>query len=284
MYNISVKTTAKKYAKPIVKWAGGKSKTAKLILPEILDTYNTYYEPFFGGGAMFFELLKLKKFKRAVIGDSNQDLMLTYEVIQNEVNSLIIELKRKKYKYDKKVYLKIRSQNPFNLTNTERAARFIYLNKTCFNGLWRVNKSGQFNVPFGKYENPLICNEENLKLVSEALKKVKLIQDDFENIVKGAKQGDLVYFDPPYIPLSNTSKFTSYNSVGFSEEDHWKLRGLFGKLVKNGVKTILTNSSSPLSYKLYSEFKIIEIQGQRVIGGPVNYRQPVTELIVIGNT
>lgn len=284
MYSILVKKLVKTIiAKPIVKWAGGKGKTAKCILPELQDTYNTYYEPFVGGGAIFFELLKLNKFKRAVIGDSNPDLILTYLVIQNNVEDLIVELKKKKYVYDKNIYLKIRSQDVTHLTDLQRVARFIYLNKTCFNGLWRVNKSGHFNVPFGTYNNPNICDEENLRSVATALKKVKIIQGDFENIVKGAKKGDLIYFDPPYIPLSSTSKFTSYNSAGFSEEDHYRLRALFGKFVNDGVKVILSNSSSTLSYELYSKYRIIEIEGQRVIGGPAGYRQPVKELIVVGD-
>ena len=168
------------------------------------------------------------------------------------------------------------------MSPVERAARFIYLNKTAFNGLHRTNKAGKFNVPFGKYTSPKICDEEGLRLASIALKKVRLTAGDFEKTLKNAKKGDLVYLDPPYIPLSKTSSFTAYNASGFSSEDHWRLRVMFENLVNKGARVILSNSSAPLTYKLYSDFKIIEIQGSRNIGGPASYRQPVKELIIVG--
>ena len=277
-----IKPIKTKFAKPVFKSAGGKSHTVKHLIKEIPDIYGTYYEPFVGGGALFFELLKLKKFKRAVLGDNNADMMIAYMMIKNNVDQLIDHLKHGGYKYDKKTYLHIRAIDPEKISQVERAARFIYLNKTSFNGLWRTSKAGKFNVPFGKYTNPTICDEAGLRLASKALQKVKLIEGDFEKILKGAKKGDLVYLDPPYIPLSKTSSFTAYGANGFSSEDHWRLRGTFENLINKGVKVILSNSSASLSYKLYSDYKIIEIQGSRVIGGPASYRNPVKELIIVG--
>lgn len=282
-FECKVQTVNKqKFAKPIFKSAGGKSRVAPLILKEIPNNYLTYYEPFVGGGALFFELLKLKKFKKAVLGDNNIDLMTAYDCIKNDVDAIIRQLHNSGYKYTKKDYLLIRELDPIKLNPIERAARFIYLNKTAFNGLWRSNKAGKFNVPFGKYNNPKICDEENLRLVSGALKKAKLIIGDFEKILKGVKKGDLVYLDPLYIPISKTSSFTAYGADGFSSEDHWRLRGTFENLVNKGATVILSNSSAPLSYKLYSDYKITEIQGSRNIGGPASYRQPVKELIIVG--
>src|SRR5271157_935153 len=158
-----------KFAKPVFKSAGGKSRTIQYILKEIPDQYNTYYEPFVGGGALFFELLKLKKFKKAVLGDNNVDLMTAYVHVKNDIDALIWTLHNGEYKYNKKEYLLIRALNPEKMSSVERAARFVYLNRVAFNGLWRVNKSGKFNVPFGKYTNPKICDEEGLRLASKAL-------------------------------------------------------------------------------------------------------------------
>jgi DNA adenine methylase len=270
--------------KPFAKCAGGKGRMLKYIADGLSGKYDRYYEPFVGGGSVFFEMAKLGRFKQATLGDSNADLMTTYIVIRNYIDKLItlMQDKTKDYTYSKKRYLEIRDQDPAQMDPIERAARFLYLNKCCFNGLYRVNKSGRFNVPFGKYENPVICDEKNLREVHEILKDVYLMCCDFEQVLDGAKKGDAVYLDPPYLPLSATSKFTQYSGKGFTEADHWRLRGVFGGLVGIGVRTVLSNSSAPLAHKLYEDFHVINLKGLRSVGGPASYRKPVKEILVIG--
>lgn len=267
--------------KPFVKWAGGKTKMLPFILASFPEKVNTYYEPFVGGGAVFFEMLRQKRFKRAVIGDSNVDLMCTFQVVQSDVESLITELGSKRYKYESKVFYSIREEEP-STDDVKRAARFVYLNRTCFNGLYRVNRSGEFNAPFGKFTNPLICDSENLRAVHTALKGVKLICADFSTVVERAKAGDGVYFDPPYLPLSKTASFTAYNAGGFGLGDHYKLAGYFKELVEMGVNVVLSNSLSDKTRALYSGFNIRELTGARNIGGPAEYRVPVKEMMVVG--
>jgi DNA adenine methylase len=268
--------------KPFCKWAGGKRRMAKYIINAFPEKYKSFYEPFVGGGFIFFKLLELKRFKRAVLGDTNIDLMTAFSVIRDHVDNVIRLMKTNNYSYSKTRFLEIRKQNVKLLDPIERTARFLYLNHTSFNGLYRLNRLGQFNVPFGKYNNPIICNEKGLREVSEALKGVHFICEDFEQVLSDIKKGDAAYLDPPYIPISKTSKFTQYNGINFTESDHWRLRGCFGRLVNLGVRTVLTNSSAPLSYRLYEDFKIIELSGARVIGGPASYRNKVKELLIIG--
>lgn len=268
--------------KPFVKWAGGKTKMIPFILSSFPESVKTYYEPFVGGGAVFFEMLRLKRFKKAVLSDSNPDLMNAFATIQEHVDSLVTELKKPRYKYEKKTYYRIRGEETDTMASVERAARFIYLNRTCFNGLHRVNKSGGFNTPFGKYVDPLICDEDNLRAVSKALKGVTLRCEDFTTVVEKAKEGDAVYFDPPYLPISETSSFTAYGIDGFAEEDHWRLKGLFRKLHLRGVSVVLSNSLCDLTKEMYSGFDIRELTGARNIGGPAEYRKAVKEIMVVG--
>jgi DNA adenine methylase len=268
--------------KPFVKWAGGKTRMIPFILSSFPDKMNTYFEPFLGGGSVFFEMLRQKRFKKAVIGDSNVDLMAAFSVVQSDVDSLVKELKDRRYKYDRRVYLRIRAEDPAGFDQLRRAARFLYLNRTCFNGLYRVNRDGEFNTPFGKYDNPLICDEENLRAVSAALKHVKLVCADFSTIVEKAKKGDGVYFDPPYLPISKTASFTAYSAGGFGLGDHYKLAGYFRELVGMGVNVVLSNSLSEKTRGMYSDFDVKELTGARSIGGPAEYRVPVKEMMVVG--
>lgn len=268
--------------KPFVKWAGGKSKMLPFILSSFPEKMDTYYEPFLGGGAVFFEMLRQKRFRKAVLGDSNADLMTTFKVIQSGVEDLIEELGNgKRYKYESKAYYAIRAEEPSD-DDVLRAARFVYLNRTCFNGLYRVNRSGQFNAPFGKFTNPLICDARNLRAISKALKGVKLVCADFSSVVEKAKKGDGVYFDPPYLPVSKTASFTAYNAGGFGLGDHYKLAGLFKELAAVGVSVVLSNSSSDKTRELYSGFDVRELTGKNNIGGPAEYRKPSKEIMVIG--
>lgn len=197
--------------KPFVKWVGGKRQLLKqfrdlgLYPPENFDHItNTYFEPFVGGGAVFFDLLP----ETAYLSDLNNELVVTYNVIKNDVENLIKSLK--KHKLDKEYFLKMRAQNPEKLSDLNTASRFIYLNRTCFNGMYRVNSKGGFNVPFGKYTNPLVCDENNLRKASKALKNVEIRKQGYKEVLKKAKKGDFIYFDPPYYPISKTASFTSY--------------------------------------------------------------------------
>ena len=274
---------AKKLPHPYIKWVGGKARISDRVLSKIPSKINNYYEPFLGGGAIFFDLYKRGSIQKATLGDFNPELMNSYRVVRDNVEDLIKYLKKPKYEYKRKSYLNIREQNPLKLSSIERAARFIYLNRTCFNGLYRVNNSGQFNVPFGDYRNPVICDEVNLKQVSIALNGVRLLEEDFTWVLELAKPGDVVYLDPPYIPLSKTSKFDSYTRSGFGLDKHEELANTFKELSRRKVRVILSNSSAPESYAFYKGFKIEEFENSRSVGGPANYRKSVKELLISVN-
>lgn len=272
---------------PFVKWVGGKRQLLKqfrklgLYPPDGFDPEkSTYFEPFVGGGAVFFDLLP----RHAVLSDMNKELVITYHAIKHDVEALIAALK--KHKYNKAHFLKVRAQDIAKLSHIEIAARFIYLNRSCFNGMYRVNSKGQFNVPFGRYSNPRICDAKNLRRVSDALKHVTIRHEDYSEVLKRAKKGDFVYFDPPYHPLSVTASFTSYTANGFTAEDQIKLRDTFVALHKRGCYVMLSNSSAPFIKKIYSEIKdkkvrITEIQAGRNINSQAKGRGKVREVLVI---
>ena len=253
------------------------------IVSRLPDKIGTYYEPFLGGGAVFFELAREKRFKRAVVGDLNADLVNCYQAVKDDVDGLIAELRSGRYSYSRENYLEVRAWDTVPLSATERAARLIFLNRTGFNGLYRVNQSGGFNVPFGSYKSPTVCDEPALRAASAALKNVKIVCADFEKVLKGAKPGDAVYLDPPYVPVSETSNFTGYNGGGFGSEDHERLAKKFKELSNAGIPTILSNSSAPLALSLYDGFERAELMGTRCIGGPASYRTPAKEIIVFGD-
>lgn len=267
---------------PFLKWAGGKARMIERIVSRLPDRIGTYYEPFVGGGAVFFELAREKRFKKAVIADLNADLMNCYKVVKSDVDGLINELRKKKYVYDKKAYLKIRALDVKSLSPIERAARLIYLNRTCFNGLYRVNSNGQFNVPFGSYVSPVILDEPALRAASAALRNVRVLCADFEKALSGIKPGDAAYLDPPYLPVSATSNFTEYNEGGFGADDHRRLARKFVELWEAGIPVVLSNSAAPLAMSLYDGFERIELMGSRSVGGPAEYRKPAKEIIVFG--
>ena len=250
------------------------------ILERLPLKFNTYFEPFIGGGAVFFELAKQNRFKRASIGDSNHELINAYKVIKSNVDGLIAEMNSGSYEYSRKRYLEIRSEDPTNKEHLKKAARFLYLNRTCFNGIYRVNLNGKFNVPFGKYKDPVICDEKNLRAVSNVLKLSRIVEKNFDFVLNEAGPGDVVYFDPPYLPISKTSNFTSYTAERFSLEDHTYLSLVFDQLVERGVSVILSNSIS--ARELYEDHEVLELVGGRCVGGPTEYRNPVKEIIVYG--
>ena len=270
--------------KPFVKWVGGKRQLLKqfrdlgLYPPELFDpTTNTYYEPFVGGGAVFFDLLP----ERAELSDLNRELVITYNVIKNNIDELIFSLKQ--HIYDKEYYLEVRAKNVNELSDIEVASRFIFLNRTGFNGLYRVNKKGQFNVPVGRYSNPVICDEENLRRVSRELQNVIIKHQDYTSVLKNAQKGDFIYFDPPYYPLNRTSSFTAYTSESFLEKEQTELRDTFVELHKRGCYVMLSNSDTPFINDLYSEIDgatIHKITAGRAVNSKGSGRGKITELLV----
>jgi len=271
--------------KPFVKWVGGKRQLLKQFRdlnlyppPEFNIKTGRYFEPFVGGGAVFFDLLP----KKAFLSDLNNELVITYNVIKNNVEKLIKSLK--KHKTSKEYYLKIRAQNPQKLSDIEIASRFIYLNRTCFNGMYRVNSRGEFNIPFGNYKNPLVCDENNLRKVAKALKNVEIKTQDYKKILKKAKKGDFVYFDPPYHPLNKTSSFTSYTKEVFLKKEQIELKDTFVELHKRGCFVMLSNSDTSFINKIYSGKKgihIAKVQAGRMINSQSHKRGKINELLVI---
>lgn len=270
----------KSVPRPFLKWAGGKSKLVKRITPRLPSKMDTYYEPFLGGGAVFFELARQGRFRRAVLADANPELFSLWRIVQQDVEGLIKELSdKKKYAYSKERYLDVRAYANSDMSPVQAAARVLYLNKTCFNGLYRVNRLGEFNVPFGRYVNPVICDADGLRLASQALSNATILNKDFESACAAAKPGDGVYFDPPYLPASSTSKFTSYTASGFGLEDHERLASLFGRLSRSGVRVVLSNSVTKETIRLYGEYDRDDVTGSRNVGGPASYRSPAKEMI-----
>lgn len=264
--------TAKKVvaitAKPILKWAGGKTQMLSELLPKVPASYGRYIEPFFGGGALFFALQP----ENAVIADSNPELINMYRQIAGNVDEVIKILKQ--YENTSEMFYAVRNLRWEDLPEAEAAARTIYLNRTCFNGLYRVNKSGQFNVPFGKYTNPKICDEDGLRAAAEALKKAEIVCGDYFLVLEYyAKPGDFVFLDPPYLPISEYADFKRYTKEQFYEEDHIELSKMVMRLHERGCHVILTNSNHPLVHELYAPFQIDVIQTKRYISCSGNSRK-----------
>ena len=272
-----------KLAKPFVKWAGGKRQLLPELLKRVPSQISTYYEPFVGAGALLFELQP----KKAIINDANEELMNVYKVIKNNVDALIAHLKTHKneedYYYDIR---KLDRTDEYNsLSNVEKASRILYLNKTCYNGLFRVNQKGQFNVPFGRYKNPNIVNEKILRAVSHYLNNnnIKILNTDFEKAVKYMRKEAFVYFDPPYHPISDTSSFTGYTADGFDEEDQKRLKDLCDKLNERGCRFLLSNSSAKLIRNLYEnedDYTVEYLDANRCINSNPNKRGEIEEILV----
>lgn len=263
-------------AKPFLKWVGGKRQLLHEIVPR-LPKYSRYFEPFIGGGALFFHLQP----KNAYITDINLELINVYRIIRDDVHELIKDLK--KHTNDKEYFLKIRdidrSIEYIAWDQVSKASRFIYLNKTCFNGLYRVNSKGQFNVPFGKYANPKILDEENLLNCSRVLQDTYIETAHFSNVLNHAQEGDFVYLDPPYIPVNQTSNFTSYSKEGFGDTEHWKLKEVCDRLTKKGVKFMLSNSYTERTLSLYKDYNIYTVSASRSVNSDASKRGKVFEVI-----
>ncbi len=263
---------------PIVKWVGGKRQLMFELLKNMPKSCNRYFEPFIGGGALFFELQP----ENAYISDMNEELINLYSVVRDNAYELIEDLS--KHEVSKEYFLEIRNidrtEKYSELSNIERASRFIYLNRTCFNGMYRVNSQGQFNVPFGHYKNPRIIDENNLLNCSELLKKTEIKCSDFSKILTKVKKGDFVYFDPPYVPLNETSSFTSYTKDGFDIDMQFKLREVCDELDSMGVKFMLSNSDTKLVNELYANYKIKKVFASRQINANADGRGKITEVLV----
>lgn len=263
---------------PIVKWVGGKRQLMFELLKNMPENYNRYFEPFIGGGALFFKLQP----DNAYISDLNEELINLYKVVRDNVEELITDLQ--KHDISKEYFVEIRNidrtEEYKNWSNVKKASRFIYLNRTCFNGMYRVNSKGEFNVPFGHYKNPRILDENNLINCSNLLQRTEIRHADFSEILKKVKKGDFVYFDPPYVPLSETSSFTSYTKDGFDLDMQFKLRDVCDELDSMGVKFLLSNSDTKLVNELYENYNIKKVFASRQINANADGRGKITEVLV----
>jgi len=273
-----------KLARPFLKWAGGKRQLVPEIKKYVPKKYGTYHEPFVGAGALLFELQPPK----AVINDSNSELINCYQVIKDSVDELIDNLREFKFKNEEEYYYQIRDWdrqfNEYkNIPTPRRAARILYLNKTCYNGLFRVNSHGQFNVPFGRYKNPNILDEAALKAINKYLNnnKIDIFNTDFEEALKDAKKGDFVYLDPPYDPISNTASFTGYDVNGFDKNEQKRLKKVFDDLTSRGCKVILSNASTDFIKNLYEDSgSLITVAATRNINSNAFKRGKVDEVLI----
>ena len=259
-------------ARPFVKWAGGKRALVPDIARLLPDSLGTYWEPFLGGGAVYFALES--KLTAARLSDVNQELALAYQIVRNDVDTLIGLLECHAERHDRKHYLRVRKSDD-NLRAVEMAARFIYLNKTCYNGLYRVNKQGRFNVPIGRYKNPNICDADNLRAASEALQKATVRIDDFDKIRPA--EGDFVYCDPPY-----DGTFTGYDANGFTDDDQKRLRDAANRWADAGANVMLSNADTPLIRRLFggNNYLLHEVTAPRQINCKASERGAVGELLI----
>jgi DNA adenine methylase len=269
-----------KKARPFLKWAGGKTRLLPELRKRIPESYGTYFEPFLGGGSLFFDLAP----ERSVLSDVNPELVKTYTAVRDDIEKLIQLLKIHAHDHSRfgaSYYSQIRSLDPSIMPDADRAARMIYLNKTCFNGLWRVNKAGRFNTPMGKFKTPpTICDEVNLRRCSLALRRSKIVKKDYQVIVSSAKSSDLVYFDPPYVPVSTTANFSAYAKEGFGPADQKKLAALAMELKLRGVSVLLSNSGTETVAALYKSFAVKVVKMRRNINCSGDSRGEVNEYLI----
>jgi DNA adenine methylase len=269
------------HARPFLKWAGGKTQ----LLTQLARFYpprgavKRYVEPFLGSGAVFFHFKAMVEPSRALLWDNNRELVDTFQAVQQDVDQVIKLLRKHQKQHSKEFFLAMREKSPTSLAG--KAARLIYLNKTCFNGLYRVNSRGVFNVPFGRYQNPGLFNEVGLRQAAAQLDGAHIESRDFRLLAVQAKKGDFVYFDPPYHPRSSTASFTAYTRDAFGEADQRELAALYRALDRKGCYLMLSNSDTPLIRELYAKFDIREVSARRNINSKADRRGPVGELVVI---
>ncbi len=264
-------------AAPFVKWVGGKRSIASELVARLPQTFDGYWEPFVGGGALFFEIHG--RLTSAVLSDSNLDLAMAYNAVRRDPLSLIAKLEEHARKHSPAYFYKVRSQHDLQ-DPIDVAARLLYLNKTCYNGLYRVNKKGEFNVPIGSYVNPEIVQRENIMLCSAALQKAQIEYREFDTIKPAS--GDFVYCDPPYHPVNSTSSFTKYTKLEFGEKEQERLRDFALQLHKQGVKVMLSNSDTALIRSLYKDpiWRLATVQAPRNVNCKPEGRGAVSELII----
>lgn len=291
-------------AKPFIKWAGGKGQLLielrKYYPKELGKSIKKYCEPMVGAGAVLFDILNLYEMDEVLINDTNAELINTYKAIKSNVELLIEELeilekqhlpkdeaKRKEFFYEQRKKYNELKQNPNDINELTRASLFIYLNKTCFNGLYRVNRNGLYNVPIGSYKNPKICDRNNLRLVSQKLQNVSITVGDYSNAEKFIDENTFVYFDPPYRPLTKTADFTAYNANNFGDEEQIELAEFIKKLAKRNVKVLASNSdpknideNDNFFDNLYSSLNIYRVSAKRSINSKTNNRGKVNELLI----
>lgn len=264
--------------RPFLKWAGGKGRLLNQYQPFLPQHFSRYHEPFLGGGAVFFHLQH--KAQQAILSDLNGELINVYQCVKTQVEALIACLEEHRSLHSPTYYYHVRQQQPEEAV--ARAARLIYLNKTCYNGLYRENSRGQFNVPVGRYKNPNICDGPLLRSAAMALQHCGLHHQPFEAVLETARgAADFVYFDPPYHPISATSRFTGYHRAGFSAQDQEHLAAVFRQLAARGVQVLLSNSDCDFIRNLYQGFFIQPVQVARVINAKARKRGPVTELLIL---
>lgn len=272
-------------ARPFLKWVGGKGQLLAQFEQYYPKDFNNYFEPFIGGGAVFFNLSPTK----ASINDVNTTLISAYKNIKDQPKEIIKILLKLENKYrngdlenQKELFYKIREQfNKLSDSELKKTAYLIFLNKTCFNGMYRENSKGEFNTPFGKYKNPKILDRENILKVSKILEHTKLTSVSFEKAVANAKKGDFIYFDPPYHPLSETAKFTSYHKDNFSKEDQIKLRDVFAELDKRGCYVMLSNSYTDFINNIYRKYRCETVMASRAINCKASGRGKIKELLIM---
>ena len=267
--------------RPFLKWVGGKRQ----LLPRLLEavaaagSFHQYHEPFFGGGALFFALKRSGRLQgRSYLADINENLIGAYLGVRDQIDAVIRQLRIHERRHTEAYFYEVRRRRPRALAGC--AARIIYLNKTCYNGLYRENSKGLFNAPFGRYKNPKICDEENLRAVSQTLQNANVAVGDFSCVLDVAKPGDLVYFDPPYAPLSKTADFTAYSKGGFSIDAQVRLAEVFARLTQRRVKVILSNSMTDLTMGLYERFDIHEVLANRVVNSRADRRGKIAEALI----
>jgi DNA adenine methylase len=268
-------------ASPVVKWVGGKTKLLPHLLARVPERFGRYYEPFAGGAALFFRLAP----RRAVLADSNADLVNLYTALADDVDAVIRRLEHHRSAHNQTHYYAMRARwndRDHDWPVAERAAAFIYLNKTCFNGLWRVNRAGDFNVPIGRYTDPPICVPDTLRAAHDVLARAQLRHCDYRTAVADAKADDFLYFDPPYDPVTTTANFTSYTADAFSADNQRDLADCARELVARGCRVMLSNSDTPYIRSLYKGFRLDRVKCPRAINSNAAKRGDVDELIITG--
>lgn len=267
---------------PVVKWVGGKRQLLNDIIPLLPDHFSTYVEPFVGGGALLFEIQP----KKAIVNDLNHELINLYKVIKDNPNELLLLLEEHELNNSEEYFYQIRaldrSKSYDDMSDVEKAARIIYLNKTCYNGLFRVNQSGQFNSPYGKYKNPNIVNKPVVLAMANYFQNnnITLLNGDYKMALKKLRKGAFVYFDPPYMPISSSSSFTGYTENGFDKKQQIELKEECDKLNSRGIKFLLSNSDHPFIRDLYKDYEIITVRAKRSINSNSNKRGEINEVLV----